>query len=243
MKTVGVVFRRELAAYFDSAIAYIFAVVFLVLTCGIFMNEFFLTSVAEMDAYFGLLPVMMILFLPAVSMRLWAEDRKDNTYELLMTLPLRRIHVILGKYAASFLFFLITLAGTLPIVVMLVVLGEPDLGKILASYLGAFFLGGLYIAVGMFLSGLTRDQIVAYLLGVLAASLFHVTGHEKVAGVVDGLWPSLSAGSFFRDVVSALPRYESFTRGVVDLRDVVYFLVLTALFVWLNDVSLERDRH
>jgi len=242
MKTVRVIFARELEAYFDSAIAYIFAVVFLVLTCGIFMNEFFLTSVAEMDAYFGLLPLMMILFLPAVSMRLWAEDRKDNTYELLMTLPVRRIHVILGKYAASFLFFLVTLAGTLPIAVMLVILGEPDLGKIAASYLGAFFLGGLYIAVGMFLSGLTRDQIVAYLLGVLATSLFHVTGHEKVAGVLAGLWPWLSAGSCLRAVGSALPRYASCARGVVDLRDGVYFLVLTGFFVWLNDVSLERDR-
>ena len=242
MRTVRVILSRELSAYFDSAIAYIFAVVFLVLTCGLFMNEFFLTSVAEMDAYFSVLPLMMILFLPAVSMRLWAEDRKDNTFELHMTLPVRRIYIVLGKYAAAFLFFLMVLAGTLPIVIMLVILGDPDMGKICASYLGSLFLGGLYIAVGMFLSGLTRDQIVAYLLSVLAASIFHVTGHEKAAGVLDGLWPALQAGSFLRDVVSALPRYESFARGIIDLRDIIYFLGLTAFFIWLNDVFLERDR-
>ena len=238
-----VIFQRELRAYFNSSIAYIFAIVFLLLTCGIFMNDFFLVSVADMQAYFAPLPYLMILFIPAIAMRLWAEERKDNTYELLATLPIKRLELILGKYFASFVFFLITLAGTLPIVVMLYILGSPDTGKIFASYLGVISLGALYLAISCFLSSISRDQIVAYLISVLALSLYYVSGNEMVASVLDGLWPSIQLGSFLRDSFSAVPHYESFTRGIIDFQSLVYFLSIIVLALTMNNLILKRDRY
>jgi ABC-type transport system involved in multi-copper enzyme maturation permease subunit len=242
MKLITVIFRRELRAYFDSPIAYIFAAVFLLLTCGMFMNEFFLVSVADMSSYFAPLPYLMILFIPAIAMRLWAEERKDNTYELLMTLPIPRADLILGKYLASLVFFLITLAGTAPIVVMLFTLGQPDPGKIIAGYAGTILLGGMYLAVSCMLSSLTRDQIVAYLISVLALSAYYVSGNEMVATVLDGLWPAVQAGSFLREMVSAVPHYESFTRGVVSLESALYFLSVIAASLVLNGLILRRER-
>ncbi len=243
MKTGYVIFQRELQAYFNSSIAYIFAIVFLLLTCGIFMNDFFLVSVADMEAYFAPLPYLMILFIPAIAMRLWAEERKDNTYELLATLPIKRIELILGKYFASFVFFLITIAGTLPMVVMLYVLGSPDGGKIFASYLGVISLGALYLAISCFLSSISRDQIVAYLISVLALSLYYVSGNEMVASVLDGLWPSAQIGSFLRDSFSAVPHYESFTRGIVDFQSLFYFISIIVLALAMNNLILKRDRY
>lgn len=243
MKAGLFIFERELKAYFNSSIAYIFAVVFLLLTCGMFMNDFFLASVADMGAYFAPLPYLMLLFIPAIAMRLWAEERKDNTYELLVTLPIRRIELILGKYCASFVFFLITLAGTAPIVVMLYVLGQPDGGKIFTSYLGAVLLGALYLAVSCLLSSVSRDQIVAYLTSVLVLSLYYVSGNEMVASVLDGLWPSVQFGSFLRDSFSAVPHYEAFTRGMIDFQSIVYFLSIVVIALVMNDLVLRRERH
>ena len=243
MKSFSVIYSRELNAYFDSAVAYIFAVVFLLVTCGIFMNDFFLHSVADMDAYFRPLPYLMILFLSAISMRLWAEERKDNTYELLMTLPLKRSMVITAKYAASCMFFLITLAGTLPIVIMLVILGEPDMGKIAAGYTGTVLLGAFYLAVSHFLSSLSKDQIVAYLLSVFVLSLYYVSGNEMVASILDGLWPAVQPGSILRDSFSILPHYEAFTRGVIDLNSVLYFVFYIVLSLWMTELILKRDKH
>lgn len=243
MRNMKLVFGRELRAYFNSPIAYIFAVVFLLLTCGMYMNDFFLNSVAEMDRYFTPLPYLMILFLPALAMRLWAEERKDNTYELLMTLPIRRIDLILGKYLASFVFFLITMIGTLPIVIMLFTLGTPDLGKIFSSYIGTVLLGGLYLAIACFLSSITRDQIVAYLLSVMVLSVYYVSGNEMVASIFDGLWPGLQIGSFLRENFSAVPHFEYFTRGVISFLSIFYFISITVFSLIMNDIVLRRDKH
>jgi ABC-2 type transport system permease protein len=243
MKAGYYIFERELKAYFNSSIAYIFAVVFLLLTCGMFMNDFFLESVADMGAYFAPLPYLMLLFIPAIAMRLWAEERKDNTYELLVTLPIRRIELILGKYFASFVFFLITLAGTVPIVIMLYALGQPDGGKIFTSYLGAIFLGALYLAVSCLLSSVSRDQIVAYLTSVLVLSMYYVSGNEMVASVLDGLWPSVQLGSFLRDRFSAVPHYETFARGIIDFQSIFYFLSIIVIALIMNDLILRRERH
>jgi ABC-2 type transport system permease protein len=242
MKAGIVVLRRELKAYFDLPIAYIFAIVFLLVTCGMFINDFFLVGVAEMDAYFFPLPYVMLLFLPALSMRLWAEERETNTYEFLRTLPISHGELIVAKYTASLIFFLATLAGTLPIVLMLYQLGHPDGGRILASYVGAAGLGAVYLAVSHFLSSLARDQIVAYLTSVLALALFYATGNELVAGILDGLWPWGQLGSFLRNTLSPLPHYELFIRGIIDLHAVIYFGVMIVLPLGMTHLVLERDR-
>lgn len=239
---ITAVFRREMKAYFDLPIASIFAVVFLLVTCGMFINDFFLVGVAEMDAYFAPLPLVMILFLPALSMRSWAEEREINTYEFLRTLPVSTWNLILSKYAAAYVFFLITLAGTAPIVFMLFWLGNPDGGKILASYAGTAGLGAVYLAISHYLSSLSRDQIVAYLTSVLALALLYATGNELVAGILDGLWPSLQMGTFLRDTISPVPHFETYALGMLDLHGALAFLLMAAIPLWLTHGALERDR-
>ncbi len=242
MRSIWTIFRRETAATFDTPIAYIFACVFLMLTCGIFMNDFFLISLTEMDGYFDLLPYILAVFVPSLSMRLWAEDRKFNTYELLVTLPLRDGEIVLGKYLASLFIYSLVLAGSLPIVWMLYRLGHPDGGRILASYLGALMMGGFILAFGTFVSALTKDQIVAYLVTLLFSAIFVLSGNEKFSSVTDGLWPKLQIGSLIRDNVSALPHYETLTQGVIDIKDALYFLSLSAIFLFMNLIFIRRDR-
>jgi ABC-type transport system involved in multi-copper enzyme maturation permease subunit len=240
---VRVVFRRETSAYFDSAIAYVYAAVFLLLAHGIFMNGFFLDSVLEMGEYFRALPFLLALFIPAITMRSWAEERSHGTFELIMTLPLRSFAVVLGKYLAALLFYVAVLAGSLVIVVMLVSLGQPDLGLIISSYLGALCLGAFFLALGIFISGLTREQIVAFVLATFACALFVLSGQEKVVEVLDGLTPAWQAGTWLYESVSVLPHYESFCRGIVSLADAAYFAVTSAFFLVLNDLTLKLTKY
>ena len=242
MKDVAVIIQREIRAYFDSAIAYIFSIVFLVTTCGMYMNDFFLKGIVEMRSYFVPLPYIMIFFLPALSMRLWAEERRDNTFELLMTFPIFVYKILLGKFLASFIFFMLTLLGTAPIVIMLSMLGEPDYGRIIAGYAGTFFLGGFYLSIGILLSSTTKDQIVAYLLTIMGTFIFYFTGNELSVSILDGLWPALRIGTFLRTHFSALPHFETFVRGIIDFGSIAYFLLVGLFFLWLSLHVLKKVR-
>jgi ABC-2 type transport system permease protein len=239
---VYVVLSRELEAYFDAPIAYIYASVFLVLSCSTFMNAFFLNGVLEMAPFFELLPYLLIPLIPAMTMRSWAEERAQHTFELLMTLPLRSGQIVLGKYLASLAFYFIVLLGTLPIVVMLLWLGSPDLGLIFSSYFGAVMLGGFFLAFGLFASGLTQDQIVAFVLATLFGFVFVLSGHDKVVEILDGLAPTWQLGTFFYESLSIVPHYTAFTQGLIDVSAVLYFLLMSAFFIWMNDLSLKRSK-
>jgi len=206
------------------------------------MNGFFLAAVADMSAYFELLPFLLIPFIPAITMRLWAEERAQHTFEFIMTLPLEPVQLVLGKYLAALAFYLLALLGTLPIVIMLFALGDPDPGRLLASYLGAALLGGFFLAFGACVSSLTRDQIVAFVLATLIGFIFVLSGHPKVVEVLDGLQPRLELGTWLYESVSVLPHYASFGRGVIGLADVVYFALLSGVFLWLNALALNRLR-
>ena len=239
---VRLVAGRELSAYFDSPIAYIYAAVFLVLSGSHFMNAFFLAGVVDMGPWFETLPFLLIPFVPAITMRAWAEEQAQGTVELLLTLPLRTGHVIVGKYLAAWLYYLLVLAGSLPIVAMLAWLGAPDAGQIACGYLGAAALGGLFLAFGQCLSSLTRNQIVAFVLAGLLAAVLVFTGYGPVVEVVDGLVPGWQLGSMLADTVSCLPHYRAFADGVVGLDHVLYFAGLSALFLWLTQAGLQRLR-
>ena len=240
---VRVILMREIEAYFDAPIAYIYASVFLVLSCSTFMNTFFLNGVLEMGPYFDILPFLLIPFVPAITMRVWAEERAQHTFELLMTLPLQSFQVVLGKYLAAICFYLIVLAGSLPILAMLLWLGAPDVGLILSSYIGAVFLGAFFLAFGLFVSGLTQDQIVAFVLGTLLGFIFVLSGHEKVVEVLDGLAPAWQVGTVLYESVSIMPHYEAFTRGAVTLSGTLYFVLMSAFFVWMNEVTLRQSKY
>lgn len=242
-RSIFVVIHRELGAYFDSPIAYIYTTVFLVLSGAIFMNSFFLSSVADMSPYFETLPFLLIPFIPAITMRTWSEEHAQNTFELIMTLPLQTIQFVLGKYSAALLFYIIVLAGSTPIVVMLIWLGNPDLGLIFSSYIGAFFLGALFLSFGLFVSGLTQNQIVSFVLGTLIGFGFVLSGHEKVVEVIDGLSPEWQLGSWIYRSISVMPHYEEFTRGVLGLDDLLYFLLMSGFFLWMNEITLKRSKY
>lgn len=241
MSNAGVIFRREFAAYFNSPIAYIFIIVFLIINCGLFMTPFFLAGAADMREFFNNLPLFLIFFIPAVAMRLWAEDKRSGTFELLMTLPMKSSEVMLGKYLAAMAFYLIALLGTLPLPIMLIMLGNPDLGAIFGGYIGALLLGGLYMSVGIFVSGLLRDQITAFILGMLACFLLFLLGLPFVSGTIDGWIGGL--GSFLSNSFGLMAHYQSLQRGVLELTDLSYFLALTGVFLVLNTLWLEGRKY
>jgi ABC-type transport system involved in multi-copper enzyme maturation permease subunit len=237
-----IVARRELGAYFDSSIAYVYTIAFALLANAVFMNEFFLTGTVDMTGYFDRMPLFFAFFVPAVTMRLWAEEKKQRTIELLLTLPLRPFQAVLGKYLAALALFALFLASSLPIVVMLLVLGEPDLAQIACGYLGLLCLGSFFLGFGTLFSALSSDQIVAFVTSTLAAFAFVLSGDERVAAILDGLAPKLGAGTFLYESFSALPHYESFVRGMIALPALVYFGLMTLAPLWTSALVLEKNR-
>ena len=237
-----VIVERELAAYFDSPIAYIYVGAFLVLSCAIFMNSFFLESVIDMSPYFEALPFLLIPFIPAMTMRSWAEEHAQGTFELISTLPLLSIQLVMGKYLAAIVFYALILLGSAPIPVMLLWLGEPDLGLIVAGYVGALFLGSFFLSFGLFVSGLTRNQIVAFVLATLLGCVFVLSGYPNVVEVIDGLAPSWQLGTWTSESLAALPHFKSFTEGIIGLESVLYFFLLSAFFIWMNETTLQRSK-
>lgn len=236
-KNILTVARRESAAYFNSAIAYIFATVFVLLNGGLYMTQFFLAGRADMRPFFMLMPFLLAVFIPAVSMRLWAEERRGNTLEMLLTFPMKTLELVLGKYLAAMGFYLASLAGTLTLPVMLAVLGRPDLGAIGGGYIGAILIGSFFLAVGLFVSGFLRDQITAFILGMLICFTLYFAGTEFVAASIDGWIPGL--GTLIRLFAGAARHFDAFARGIVDVRDVLYFGLGTGLFLWLNSFWLD----
>ncbi len=239
---VKLIAARELSAYFDSRIAYVYSIAFAILANSVFMNEFFLAGRVEMRGFFERLPLLFAVFLPAISMRLWAEERRQRTIELLLTLPVAPVQAALGKFLAALGLLAVFLASSLPIVVMLAVLGKPDFGLILAGYLGVACLGALFLAFGMFFSALSGDQITAFVSSALVAFLLVLTGNDKVVAVLDGLLPALSPGTLLCQSISIAPHYDAFVRGSVELPALIYFAGLTAFFVGLTVIVLERNR-
>lgn len=237
MRNLWTIFRRELAAYYESAIGYIFIIVFLILSVGLFITPFFTVLSADMRAFFATLPIILCIFLPAVTMRLWAEERKQNTWEMLLTFPMRPPELVLGKFCASLVFFLSALAGTLTIPLMLAWLGKPDPGPIIGAYVGTILLGAFFLALGLFVSGLCQDQIVAFVVTLLACFGVFLLGTGFIATYIDSAWPGL--GAFLAEVLGMTRHYTSFAQGLLVIGDVLYFLVWTAVFLFLNGLFLE----
>jgi ABC-2 type transport system permease protein len=241
MSNVGVIFRREFRGYFDSTIAYIFVIVYLLLNAGFFMSGFFLGGEASLRAFFGNLPLFNIFFLPAITMGLWANEQQDGTFELLMTLPMKSWQVVTGKYLASLAFYTVALACTFTLPLMVTSLGNADPGPIFTGYVGALLLGAFYLALGIFISGLFQEQIAAFIVTCLACLLLLLLGNEMVVAGIDGWVAGL--GSFLRDHVAFGSHWDSLQRGVIDFNSILYFLTMPALFLGLNAISLERRRY
>ena len=232
MQGLGVLFYKEFSGYFRSPMAYIFGVVFLLVVNGLYMNTFFLARVCDMRAFFEPFPVILLVFASALTMRLWAEERKSGTLGLLLSFPASPWALILGKFLGTYLFALIVLSGTLVIPIMLAVLGDPDEGALFSAYLGAALMLAFYLALGAFLSALFEDQITAFILTLVTGLVSILLGTNLVSSSIEGWLPGL--GAFLREALGLLPHFNPFVKGVVPLRDVVFFLIYTGVFLTLN---------
>lgn len=233
LKTIYILFKKELMSYFNSPIAYIFIGVFLVVGNWLFFSAFFLSGQASVRSYFALLPWMFLFLAPALTMRLWAEEKKSGTIEFLLTLPVTDWQVVLAKFFGSlaFLFITLLLSVTLPISVSF--LGNIDIGPVIGGYIGALLLGGSYLALGLFISSLTKNQIIAFVLGLVASFAAFIIGADFVlAGAPAFAVPTmkfLGLGSHFYNVA----------KGVIDTKDIVYYFSFIFLFLWLNTGIIE----
>lgn len=242
LTALRVVVRRELGGWFDAPIAWLAVAAALFASSAWFMNEFFLAGQLDMTPYFTRLPLVYVLFVPALTLRLWSEDLRSRTFELWMTLPLRPVEIVLGKYLAGLAVLTLFLLGTLPIVVLLCALGSPDLGRIASGYAGAFLLGALFFAVGQLVSALTSEAVLAFLGAALAAFVLVASGSERVIAVLDGLAPALAPGRRLADSFSPLPRYDEFVAGSIGVAPLVYFAATIAALLALNVFVATRDR-
>ncbi|OJI06364.1 ABC transporter [bacterium CG10_46_32] len=223
---------REFVSYFNSPIAYVFAAVFLVVTNWIFFQQFFLINQALMRDWFGFLPWVFLFLAPAITMRSWAEEKKSNTIEFLLTLPIKDSEVVIAKFFSSFFFLAIVLGLSLALPIAIGRLGDVDSGVVVAGYVGALLLGGLYLSIGLLISSFTRNQIVAFLLSLCAMFVLYIVG----SGVVLLFLQGPIAGVL--QYISAATHFSSMSRGVFDTRDIVYYISFTLFFLYLNTESI-----
>src|SRR5512142_1326358 len=219
------IMKRELAGYFTSPIAYVFLVIFLLLT-GFFtftVGNFFERGEASLVSFFTWHPWLYLFLVPAVGMRLWSEERRLGTMELLLTMPITAWQAIVGKFLASWIFLIIALALTFPVVITVAYLGNADMGAIFAGYVGSAMLAGGYLAITCLTSAMTRAQVVSFIISVVVCFFLILAGLEVVSDwLIDwSPWLANFVGSF-----SVIPHFLSFQKGVIDLRDMIFFLSL-----------------
>ena len=239
MSQIAVIFKRELASYVATPLAYVFTVIFLVLagSFAFFFGGFFDNGQADLRAFFNYHPWLYLFLVPALSMRLWAEERKSGTLELLMTLPISLRDMVLGKFLAAWVFTGVALILTCPIWFTVNYLGDPDNGVILASYLGSWLMAGAMLSVGSCISACTKNQVIAFIVSVVVCFLMMVSGWE----IVMGWWPHWMADWFIESVaaLSFLTHFNAFAKGVLDLRDILYFVIMIA--GWLTATAIVID--
>lgn len=232
------IFKRELRSYFSSPIGFVFIIFYLLVSNAFFffVQDFFKQGQVSMRGYFAAMPWVFLFFVPAITMRLWAEEKKMGTVELLLTMPIREWEVVMGKFLASFAFLAITLLCSLTIPLTLVYLGKPDVGVLIGSYVGALFLGSAYLAIGLFISSLTENQVVAFIISLAVIFVLLLIG---IAPIYMNALGSIVAVC---EYVSLLSHFNNVTRGVIDSRDVVYYVSVIVLFLYLNVKNIEARK-
>ncbi|MBL7174690.1 MAG: ABC transporter permease [Desulfobacteraceae bacterium] len=239
--TKGII-KRELAGYFGSPVAYVFLVIFLVL-CGFFtfyVSHFYELEQADLRAFFEWHPWIFLFLVPAVGMRLWADERRTGTIELILTLPVTLPEVVVGKFIAAWLFIGLGLFLTFPLVLTVSYLGDPDLGAVLCAYLGSFLLAGAYLSVGSMTSSMTRNQVISFILSVIICLFLVLAGWPPVIEILSG-WSPL----WLVDVISGfsfMPHFQSMERGVLDLRDIIYYISVIFFMLFSNGVVLQNRK-
>jgi ABC-2 type transport system permease protein len=242
MHSILVINRRELRSYFATPLAYVFIVIFLALagTLAFFLGNFFERGQADLQPLFSFLPWLYLVLIPALAMRLWAEERKSGTIELFLTLPISMTAAVLGKFLAAWEFAFIPLILTFPFWITVNYLGHPDNGVVVASYVGAQLMAGAFLAIGAALSALSKNQVIAFVVTAAVCFLLTVSGSPIVLGFLKGWAPEsvLSTVASF----SVLTHFNGITRGVLDLRDIIFFLSLIAFGLFANALIVDLKK-
>jgi ABC-2 type transport system permease protein len=236
------VMRRELSGYFSTPVAWVFIVIFLVMsgTFTFYIGSFYERGTADLAPFFQFHPWLYLFLVPAIAMRLWAEERRSGTIELLLTLPLTTGQAVLGKFLAAWLFIGLALALTFPVWLTVNYLGNPDNGIIVAGYIGSWLMAGGFLAIGSCMSALTRNQVVAFILSVVVCFGFMLSGLPMIMNLFAGWAPQtlLDAIADF----SFLAHFAAVSKGVIDLRDLVFFGLVIAFWLLANTIVLELKK-
>jgi ABC-2 type transport system permease protein len=242
MRNILTIFRRELAGYFATPLAYVFIVIFLVMAgvLTFFVGNFFERGQADLQSFFTFHPWLYIVLIPALAMRLWAEERRSGTIELFLTLPIRMTEAVVGKFLAAWCFAGIALVLTFPFWITVNFLGRPDNGVILASYIASWLMAGALLAIGACVSAITKNQVIAFVVTAALAFLFTVAGSPIVLGLFQGWAPEWLVRGITQ--ISFLGHFGAITRGVIDMRDLVYFLSIIVAFLGANAVLIDLEK-
>ncbi len=242
MKGLGPVFRRELAGYFATPVAYVFIMIFLFLA-GIFtfyVGSFLERGQADLRPFFVFHPWLYLLLMPAIGMRLWAEERKSGTVELLLTLPISLSAAVLGKFLAAWCFTGIALFLTFPLWITVALLGTPDHGVILAGYIASLLMAGSYLAICSCISATTKNQVIAFIVGVVVCFLFTVSGFPIVLDAFTAIAPPLMVETIAS--FSFITRFSAIVEGVIDVRDLVFFASLIVFWLFANAIVVDLKK-
>ncbi|HJP21612.1 MAG: ABC transporter permease [Alphaproteobacteria bacterium] len=242
MRNLRVIAKRELRSYFSTPLAYVFIVIFLALTgaFSFYIGQFFQRGQADLTSFFGYHPWLYLLLVPAVAMRLWAEERKTGTVEQLMTLPISTTDAVLGKFFAAWAFIGLALVLTFPMWITVNLLGDPDNGVVLASYLGSLVMAGAFLAIGSCISALTKNQVIAFIVSATVCFIFTMSGMGLVLNFFQGWAPRALI-----DLVASLSfltHFQAITKGVIDFRDLVFFFSMIAFWLSANVVIVDLKR-
>ncbi len=241
-RTTAIIAKREFAAYFATPLAGVFLIVFMALTgaFAFYIGNFFERGQADLFSFFAYHPWLYLLLVPAVAMRLWAEERKTGTIELLMTLPISPWAAVLGKFLAAWAFIGVALALTFPIWITVNLLGNPDNGVILTGYLGSFLLAGAFLAIGAFVSALTKNQVIAFILAAIVCFLFLMSGVDLVQNGLRTWAPDVVADAV--SSMSFLSHYQQIVRGVVTAQSIILFVSLIVFFLFANVIAVGEKK-
>ncbi len=242
MRNVWIIAKREFKGYFATPLALVFIVIFLALTgaFAFYVGGFFDRGQADLTAFFGYHPWLFLLLVPAIGMRLWAEERKSGTIELLMTLPVSTRDAVAGKFLAAWAFCGLALALTFPMWISVNILGDPDNGVIFASYIGSFVMAGAYLAISTSISAMTKNQVIAFIIAATVCFLFTMSGAQLVLNFFQGWAPDVLVEALRS--MGFLTHFDAITRGVIDLKDAVFFASLILLWLFINVVVVDMNK-
>ena len=236
------IYKREFTSYFVTPVAYVFIVIFLFMT-GVFtfyLGAFYESNQADLEPFFRFHPWLYLFLIPAISMRLWSDERKSGSIELLMTLPVSITDAVVAKYLAAWSFTAIALILTFPMWITVNYLGEPDNAVILASYIGSLIMAGGFLAIGSCISALTKSQVISFVISVVICFMFILSGFPMVLDLFESWAPQAvvdAVASF-----SFLTHFTSIKKGVIDIRDVIYFAALITFWLYVNVVIIENKK-